>query len=991
MLDGLSTLFDGLAPAADGVSGVAALVALLAFLTEFVKGRSDTRSFRPVIGWSVAIVGAFALVVAIYALQHNGLSPLRADGRGLGVVLMVSVLLVVAGVLTAVLTPSVDRSALSELASAVEAFVQRCDTDDRFVRSNRVPLELDVSHDFAWSGSTQTSRARDLGAVRLPIASVAVLAGPTGSGKSVELRSHVIAICRHAKQSRRPQELAVYVSVRMLTRIEDKITQDTITEQLSEAVRQDNSELGRKLLSYLNGQPGPRWFFAFDLDGELTRDQEEAYFQAVRNFMRHRERDRAVIAVRRRFPDAQPVCTPRVPSPRQVRDMLRVQDIVDPTGDIPREIATNPAMIMQFGAPARPLEAVLDAFVLQSLRHNSMGEPVESLRAQAESVAFGLVFGANDEHHPDRQMEPLLRAGLGRVEHGSFAFRFDVLRVHLAAAHLVHQNPPVQLARLCQDDESRAVLLTALRCGGAEFQERLLMLVEQWIDKHLAIPQELDTTLPPAFKFTWPPTLFHALAVLRDAIDEGMSLQLSARLTFAVDHFVWLGVFGGSRSDRESSLALLSLASQQRVLDLYRQAVALGIFDVRTDSLIALHIRRTSEVSDHLTLQERALMLGNALAEWTSGQFLPRTQEPDKSGVLLTMLRGALATTLASASLISAGFAFLSLSSETLTGRLLTLGLALGFALFAWELRGEPHTVEGPAVRLVFWTLGLGGLVAAIALLTSVVALVAGALSRDIGAVASALFWLWLFSWPVAMLAQVVHDPSQERRWLFPQRIVLALPAYRAELTQLKRAVVRETSYLRSPKRLVALCALVAVIASLTYDLPIPGETEIGVDGTIGMAAGFVIIGILVHTPRKPSTDAAEVIGRHIVDGTMTSELLLSELASRAERGSEKVTQLLRMLAAAPHGALASAVDVLSSFENLLEFLERTMPTPANTKSTIGVIKPGLWLYVPASCARPVIDWAVLFDKGHSGFLWRLSHSEKDRRLLSDAIKAATS
>ncbi|MFD4637382.1 hypothetical protein ACFWN2_08720 [Lentzea sp. NPDC058436] len=969
---------------------MAALVALLAFLTEFVKGRSDTRSFRPVVGWSVAIVSSFALVVALYALQRTGLSPIEGEGRALGTVAVASILLVAAGILTAVLTPSVDRSAFRELASAVEAFVQGCDPDDRLARSNRVALGLKVSYEVAWSGSTTTSRARDLGAVRLPTAAVAVLAGPSGSGKSVELRSHIISICRRAKQHRRPRELAVYVSVRMLKAIEGKITQDTIAEQLSEAVRQDNRELGSRLLDYLNGRLGPSWFFAFDLDGELTREQETEYFEAVRNFMRHRDRDRAVIAVRRRFPDAQPVCTPCEPTPQRVRELLHMQDIVDVPEGMPQEIAASPAMIMQFGAPTKPLAAVLDSFVAQSFRHNSLGESTKAMRAQAEDVAFRLLFNAS-EPVLDREMEPLLRAGLGRVECGSFSFRYEALHVHLAASHLARSADEVSLTQLCQGDLNRAVLLDALRCGGEGFLERLLKLVEEWVNANVDVPEILDTTLPPAFKFTWPPTLSHVFGVLCVALDEILPIKLSSRLQHVIDHLVWLGMFGGSRTDRERTLVLLGLASPGRVLDLYRQAVALGIFDIRTMSLIALHIRQSPADDDRLTLQDRVLMLIGALLAWTGGQFFPKRRRFGEPALLLAMMRGVIATNVAVSAVGSMALFILGYSGVGLAVGAVFVTLSLFLAFLAWKVRSGPQDLSVWAAKTVFWSAFIGVVAAAYLSLIAFFSMLNDILSRDFASALIGPLLLWLFSWPVAMLAQVVHDPFRQRGWLLPQQIFLELPAYRSELTQLKRMLVRMTSHLRSPRRWIAIGIPGAVIASLTYDLPIPGETEIGVDGSIAMVSMVAIGVLLVRAPRAKKVESPEVVGRQIVDGTMTSDLLLHELATRAEQGSERITELLKMLASAPRGALFAVADVLNSFEKLLEFLEHTLPTPLTRTSSIGVVKRGLWLYAPAGSVPQLVDLAVSFDKEHSGLLVRLAHSKNDRKLLSDAIKAATS
>lgn len=992
MPNGISVLFEGLGPAADVFSGIAALAAVLAYLTEFVRGRSETRSFRPIWGWTVAILASFGLVAALYALHTGGLSPLEPEGRLLGIVVVITALLVPAGVLTAVRTPSLDRSALAELASAVEAFVQRCESDDHFVRGNRVALGLRVSHEFAWSGKSTSAKARDLESAGIPTASVAVLVGPAGSGKTVELRSHVVAVCRRARQRRRPRELAVYVSVGMLKDIEGKITQDTIAEQLSEAVREDNSELGIRLLNYLNGGPSKlRWFFAFDLGVALTREQEEAYFQAVRNFMRHRDRDRAVIAVRRRFPDARPVCTPCPPSPHQVRELLGKQEMSDAAEIIPVEIAANPALIMQFGVPSRPLDDALDAFISQRLRHAALHETTDKLRVSAASVAFRLVFGAGDQPVLDSEIAPLLAARLGQIEHGSFAFRFDLLLTHLAADHLVRVKPLVSLEQLGRDEVSRAVLLAALRGGGEEFQDLVVNLVESWVQDEVDVPEHLDTTLPPIVTFSWPPPLFHVLSVLSDAVREGIVVKRGQRLQRMIDHLLWLGVFAGSWSGRESSLSLLGLASPQRVLEIYRQATKLNDFDFRTDSLIAAHVRQADDGADHVPLQERAAMLSGALEAWGRAQYLPRKQpvDEDQDGLLVAMLRGVLATEVTVLS-ACAVVALLVGASENPVRLAIGLLLTLIFSYLAWKLRAHPRALSDRAAKCAHWVMPTASLVCGIALLFVTLGLLVSLTSGDLLVVVRNAALVWLFSWPFAMAAQVVHDPFRKRRWLFPQQIVLELRTYREELAQLKQLLSAQTNHLRSRKRLIPIGMLLALIASLTIDLPLAGEDEVGVDGLIGLTAGIAIL-VLSSSPRVKAANTADLVGRRIVDGTMTSEALLQEISARAESSNAQLTQLLKMLATAPPGAVAPAVEVLNSFDNLLEFLERTLPKPPPGLANLGAIKPRMWSYAPAACSPEMIEWAERFDQKHTGFLVRLAHSESDRALLGNAIKAATS
>jgi hypothetical protein len=156
-------------------------------------------------------------------------------------------------------------------------------------------------------------------------------------------------------------------------------------------------------------------------------------------------------------------------------------------------------------------------------------------------------------------------------------------------------------------------------------------------------------------------------------------------------------------------------------------------------------------------------------------------------------------------------------------------------------------------------------------------------------------------------------------------------------------------------------------------------------------ALGMVILAAGVVVLRRDTAKLAsvDVVGRQVFDGTVTDEELLIELTERAERGQSELTQLLKMLAAAPQGALLHCVRMLQSFDNLLEFFERTLPVP--TKVTIhSPLKPDMWRYAPKTQPSRLLEWAVEFDRKHAGFLVKMANSERHRVMLSRAIDNAT-
>ncbi|KJK43598.1 hypothetical protein UK23_32605 [Lentzea aerocolonigenes] len=989
----ISALVDGIVAAAQGFSGAATLLALLAFLVEFVRGRSETKSFRPVVGWSIAVLGLFACAAAAIAVRDRGVSPLQPGGQLLGAVLVSSAALLAAGVAMAVLTPSADRSTLHELADAVEAAVHRCEAEDDFVGKNRVPLGLLVSNEFAWSGKAVSSRARDLSAARWPTASVAVVAGPTGSGKSVEVRARVLEICRRARQSRRPGELAVYVALRRLPTIEEKITPDLVKHHLLQVIADHSKSLAESLRRYLDGEAsGPRWLFAFDLGGELSPDEEEGYFQAVRNLMRHRDKDRALVVVREALPDARPVLTPCTPSVRQVKELLRKRGVIGPDSyDVHdpalRQVFASPALIMQVlnaGAAPRSLAELLDGYVAVMLDRHALGAgEAKSQRQRAEALAFQLIFRPEEPPSADDEVPQL-----GRREHGRFAFRCPVVRTHLAASHLAAMAPTMSLADLVGSEETRAVTSAALQRDDEQFRKYFLSLVEAAaLAKAGSLGQADDDELPPVGCFTWPPLVLHALTVVRSS-PVALHERLSPRLRAAVDLLVWTGFFSGGRHNRDASLALLPLVSQERVLELYRQAVTLG-YPTRTVSLIALHLRWGAGGAELVGLHDRANMLINAVKVWSKGQFLPPREDIDDDSLVFGMLQGVVMICMVSSAiggimLLASAAAVLSPTTMTVLclGALMLLGIA-------WRLKVGACELNDFWARVTYRVIIGVGVVCSISSAFLILGLIVSLIPPNVELLLRNFFFLLVFTWPPAMVGEVVIDPVGQRRWYFPYMVFGLISSDRTEFTRYRGFLDEKFGYLWTGWRRTGLIVVGSVFVLALIDLPVREEIESNVDTTVGMACVLALFLISRQRSEPSPLDTEEVLGAKVFSGRMTEEDLLVQLQQHGEQGLGGICRLIKTLAVAPGGALHRCVRALESFDQLLEFLERTLPDPVPTSLIAHPIKPGAWSYLPELGSPVVAAWAVEFDRNRPGVLVELANSEHDRASLSHAIRSA--
>ncbi|KOX30083.1 hypothetical protein ADK67_10000 [Saccharothrix sp. NRRL B-16348] len=999
MSDEVDALVEAIGEVGGWLSGAASVLAFAAFLVEFVRGRSETRSFRPLIGWITALLGGVAVAVAVVALRQREVAPWFPDGQLLGLLLVAGLLLVVLGAMTAIFTPSVDRPVLRDIAAAVDAAVRRTQAESGFVSSNHVSLPLDVSDGLAWLTRGRTSKVRELSTSRVATASVAVVAGAAGSGKSVALWQFAADACRRVRKERRPRELVVYVSVRMLSRISGPIDQDLVREHLKRSVSDGNSTLGVKLESFLDKNDGPRWVFLFDLDAELTREQEIAYFEALRNFMRNRDRDRAVVAVQDQFPDARPVFTVRPPDNDTTRVLLEKQGLmlagsVLPIGSELAGLLDTPEMIMKLGvhvldAPAgADAGVVVESFIGTRLdRHAALGQSAAALREQLEATAFRVIMSPVAESVREQDVAPLLAAQLGAVERGRFVFRFPVVATHLAAGHVMRSRPVPVLSDMVRNEAARALLTTVLSRADQTYTASLMQAVDDLVTDRCGTPDAAAaSTLPPLGSFRWEPEVLHVLSIVCDATFTRPDLPISPRLRALANQAVWQAIFGGGRHERDLALTLLPLCSADHILALYRQAMSLH-YDHRTTSIIALHLKVASTKT---TFVERFAMVGRGMSAWQETPLPLFSLRKEERGLLADLIDGV--GKVFTATLLGAAVLVLALATKAapIPGLIVTCSFAGGLLFLAWRSRRGFVHLNALNASIVSACAVLVATLTCIFALIPLTNLIVAVFTLDfLGAARSSIF-LWAFTWPVAMFAAVLHDPPGRRNWLLPHRVLVHIPAYRTEWGQYADSLLERIRSLRTTPRIAFLTLTIGVLAVVPVDMPIRGDLERNID-IPALLLALTVIGLLLRR-RKSALTSMDVINRHVFAGTMTEEELFTEIRQRAERGSGQLLRLFALLAAAPAGSLHNCVHVLQSLDNVLEFLERTLPKPAAPfiKAFTHPARPDLWRYAPPTRPADMLTRAVKQDNDTHGFIVWLANSQRHRALLGEAIRNAT-
>lgn len=220
-------------------------------------------SYRRTTGWTLAGLGLLLVGGAAWWLIDAHLAPLRGQGLALTGAGATGLLLSIVGLTRAVRAP-VDSGVqkLRALAWAVERQVNRLDAASGF--DHRRGLSLRVERDARVHRRVTPA----VGAVSRMRARLALLAGDSGSGKTLTLRQIARRECQKVQRQRRPQRIAVYIDLASLAYAGEAATADVIRSHLQEAITVGDATLRAHLDEYLR-EPceRPEWLLLFDSFG----------------------------------------------------------------------------------------------------------------------------------------------------------------------------------------------------------------------------------------------------------------------------------------------------------------------------------------------------------------------------------------------------------------------------------------------------------------------------------------------------------------------------------------------------------------------------------------------------------------------------------------------------------------------------------------------------------------------------------------------------
>lgn len=980
------------------LSTLSALVGVVGFLVEATRmHRARRGAIRPVIGWTVAVLGIIIAASVAWSVPAQHLPLGASRGLGMTVIAIVGLALTALGATYAVLSPSMDRGDVRALLAAVERRIRQSEQGDRF--DPRWYVELGVRR-------TGDRLPKRLSMSMLPTGTATFLCGGAGTGKTTALRRFALDQCSQSIRSRRPRDLVAYVEVRLLGDPRT-ITVGTVRSHLVTATDSDDPQIGDKVARYLDEPSGRyRWLFVFDVGDELGSTDSFKYVQAIAQFMRSRHRDRAVVAFRVRPAGVDSVLTMGGLSTRRVHALLRRHGVAGPVqvelrnrlmldadfADLRIDVGLLSRLAAYWANTVYRRDSrfeILDAFLAsQFSRDNALGDEPSVAIGMAQDIAYRLLV---DQWQicPPAETAALAMANLGRHEGRWFRFRSAVVQQHLAAHHMLRTGLPVDLGGFLDRSDRRAALVALLRGGRGQRATALTERLGQLLGHHSPRRQEeTDVEDGPHLvpgEFRWSLEQLHCLIVLREGLSHQHVATLPADVRSAIDQTVKLAILAGGDSARRNGIRLLPLATANVQVPLFEK-----LLGFRT----GIEIRRLAVA--------QIGMCGNIL-----GRFTP----PVRLKILFTMAVSGLVTTVvesieytrqapAEAARIATDltrlvrytawgivvYTFaLQANKGGPNGVALVLGLlAITYLVMSSRLVRHPEFDEYLRIverALVWATIGLG----ALSVFSASIGVVVNAVHAD-GNTILAIVQLWLITWPVAVLVLIAGARDDPISWWLPQRQAFGVARRDLLPLQLRSKIRDRLDYLLSWRRAVAALAVsgLAVAAGIvaTLDLRLADDTEATVDALVW--APVIVFGAMVLSRPRNRTPSDWRSFERLANEGADVDRLLDILDSTFRRGRRTVLRFLTSAAAAEPGRLRGALPLVSDLERLLAFLSSTLPDKSED-----VIKEAMWQLAPSFDTPRFRSWAMTFDKEYKGFLIRLAASRRERSLISRTIENA--
>ncbi|MET9226217.1 hypothetical protein [Lentzea sp. NPDC003310] len=969
-------------------SVVGGLIALLMFLYEYIRGRNSEKSFRPMIGWIIALIGGTMAILAAAALWLAKKSPFSADGRQYGIVCGVGLLLLVGGTLLAILVPSAKRQLMVSAARRVEQFVVQAER--RTGSEPRQYVEFGVRPSDRPGG-----RPRRLSSARLAAGKITVLQGAAGSGKSTALRAYVRRTSNQISHMRRPDELVLYVDLGKVTDIVEPITEATVREHLLTALGPDLHL--RDLLAAQFDDASWRWSYAVDLGSTLTADQERQYIDALTHLVSRRPNDRAIVAIRSSPGGEEPHLEIATPTARTRRAMLARRGVHKPVNAMLlhrldndptlSDLATNVDLLALLTEridaidPSGSARDMVASTIEACLRDaDSLGVAVDVVRTSAEATAFQNIVAS--QNTMTAETHQLALTGLGHAEHGVFVFRNDVVLAHLAADHLLRGGEPYSLVVALESERWRSLLVAALRSEDDTFRSTFVrdvttILVDE--ANSLSLSTSEDAVPLPA-TFRWPTAALHALQVLQAGLSRTRVNELPDATRTVVDAFIRASMLSGGQAQQRAGVTIIPLGRTRALIAIVDRMLTMKANRI----LVAPSLRQLAEADDFFTavpFSTRLRLLAQAFGFGVAPAIAERAA---------IATNGANSFAVATKDMVHAGhitatiaftYSLAAIKIEpgtwAIAAAVMAVSVTYSLSFSRWRLGRQGWGISAGGLTLTAMLFCFGGVV------TFVKAIVL-LLETNVANALTSLAVAWFQTWPIAVILYVAISPICDRKWLLAHRKLFDALRGSSLDTTVTSSVRHHLPLLISPQRVAAAAIGGATTIVLSTNLPFAEEAQNAVKGLFILVAIAAVITLLGPTPLKRSTSWRRLRWDRNHLSSLDEAEVLEELKASFNASGAAITRLLATAASTEPGAMRSAAALFQDLDSLLAFVSDTMPEAVNKP-----LKEGLWRFAPEFEVPEFRDWIMRFDRRRPGLLSSLATSERVRELSSTAVLKA--
>lgn len=956
---------------------------VLALALEIIRrGRTTERSFRPVVGLTVALLGLVACAAAIWALVVGHISPLSVHGRVWTIAGGAGVVLLFGGLALAVLVPTADRRLLARIARVADQVVQQCDRRDGFTVDQYVDLGVRPV-------TRPARRLRPLTVQMVAETGVTVVCGPAGSGKMMALRALVRDWSRRAQFSRRPDTVVLYVDLAEMDDFSGPVTVDIVRDHLLSSFDNDTHLRGAVAGLLERADPRIRCVFVVDLGAALTREAAQTYVDEVMRLVRRHSRNHAVIASRFSLEPAEVIVEVGRPDRRHRERLLRRRGMTkvdfgelmtrldgDPEVAVIADLPATLAMIARHrSALAEIATPSHDEFVelLIQASFDETDDPV-GLRQAAECVAFQMQTG--ESVGAGETTRSLVRVGVGIVVRGEFEFCAEVIQAHLAAGYLVRVRPALDLVSALDSPSWFAVLSAALRRQDAGFSAVLIAAINTVVLHDPAANDPDDREVPGTFR--WSQQTLRALEVLRCGLPaERESTCLPEDLRTAADGLIRQGVVGGGRAQQRSAASLLPVAGTETARVAADRLVLVG--DSSSARLVVERLPACAGVFSRLTFTARMVVLFCVtFYGLTSGMLLGQSRVGyDKDLVAAT---AALARVLRIAAYGTVVFAVAISVREPVRIPFSVALIVASVAFLACGLR--PDRSRGRLARVVVVVFLIAVALVAVNGITGLADVVAGIITFDFAVGFTAAVAFWLLTWPMAAIGYIAAFGATSRLMWLPHAGLLQVVWTEVVIAARRAVDVRRwVARWLWPRRVIAgmLCGVLILLVAV--GVPAPASARETIHGVLVMVA--LVAFVVFISKRQWNNTAAwrRLRWDHRSLSRLDADELFTELTRSFNAGSSATSRLLGAIRDSEHGALGAATAMLVDLDNLMEFLEETLPDKLTTP-----IKEGFWRLTPPFQHPGFREWITKFDNDHPGMLINFAASPRERELLSEAV-----